>query len=216
MDAYSIHSNESARMIQYMLEKMELGTRPVPPQGTKPNAWTDADRELVRTLYPIGGTPEVRKHLPNRTVRAIQEQAALMHVSAPGRWSAEQDACIREHYTLQGGEAVAKMTGRTTFAVRRRAAILDVPADRHLSGKRKYKAQVNKPNPPKEKKFKPLTVMRARDKRPKVVPLQGEVDLSKAVYTIAEPFVDRRFMPDGPVASVVNPEQCRAWARTVR
>jgi hypothetical protein len=206
-------------VIEELLAKMEFGNRTLPPQGKKPTAWSQSDLAAVREHYPRGGSPEVLKHLPTpRTIRAIQEQAALMDLSAPGRWTRELDAIVLEHYTAKGADEVAILTGRTVFAVRRRAAALGIRADRSRAGVIRWAKQERKPNPakaaPKRQKINnpALTVMKPRDRKPKPAPWHGEVDMSRAKVTIAPPFVDRRFVPDGPVRSVVDSAQCRAWA----
>ena len=188
-----------------------------------PPPWSEADRQAVRTYYPLGGSPEVLKHLSiPRSNRSIQEQAALLNLSAPGRWTDELDNIIRARYTTEGAEVVAEQTGRTTLAVRRRAAILGVKADLHLSGLRRYQKHPKKPNPPKVKPKRArkannpgLTVMAKRDRAPQVR-LEGEPKItSDTKVTIAPPFVDRRFAPSGPVPRVVDSGRCRAWARAI-
>ena len=182
-----------------------------------PQPWSESDRTAVRTYYPLGGSLEVQRHLSvPRSIGSIQDQARLMGLSAPERyWTPAQDAIIIAHYTADGAEVVAEKTGRSVYSVRRRASLLKVPADRKRAGVIRWAKQERKPNPPKPRKVpKPLWVMRERDKRPKVVQLQGEARItSETRVTIAPPFVDRRFTPEGPVRRVVDSAQCRAWVR---
>lgn len=60
-----------------------------------------------------------------------------------------------------------------------------------------------------------LTVMRKSAKKPAQTPqLVGEPIITSAtIVTIAAPFVDRRFAPDGPVSRVVDSADCREWVR---
>jgi hypothetical protein len=179
--------------------------------------WSETDRAIVRTHYPLGGSFAVQRHLSvPRSIGSIHYQAQQMHLCAPERWTPEQDAVIVRFYTSQGGKFVAEQTGRSVLAVARRAAKLKIPADRSRAAAVRWEKQDRKPNPPKPRKVnKPLTVMRERDKQTKAVMLRGEADMSRAKVTIAPPFVDRRFVPDGPVRRVVDSSQCRAWAVSI-
>jgi hypothetical protein len=184
----------------------------------KPQPWSDADRAIVRTHYPLGGSIEVQQHLSMpRSIHSIQDQAQQMDLSAPERWTPALDAILVECYTSEGAKSVAEKTGRSVSSVCRRAAKLKVPADRSRAAAVRWAKQERKPNPPKARKVNaPMTVVRARDKRPKPVQLQGEARItSETRVTIAPPFVDRRFMPTGPVPRVVDAAKCRTWAQGV-
>ena len=117
----------------------------------KPRAWTDADLAALREHYPIGGSPAVKLHVAGRSTRAIQNQAHLMGLTTQCLWWDEAgDALVREHYTDKGAAAVSEMTGRTVLAVRRRAQVLGIKADKARAGRmrvEKLKKEKRMPKP---------------------------------------------------------------------
>ena len=197
--------------------KMQFGTRPQRNHGLKPNAWTAAECEAVRTHYLNGGATEVLKWV-NRSRHAINCQAAKLGVKTNLRaadhwgWSQDQDAALIRHYSAKGAEYVSGLTGRSVLAVRHRAAKLGVRADKSIAAKARYAVQPNKPNPAKRGPKPKGITLRDRNK-PRFEPMTGEPKITADTkITIAAPFVDRRWIPDH-VAHVVDSEDCRDWAR---
>lgn len=178
-------------------------------RGKKPPAWSEAEMAAIREHYNAGGSKAVLPFVPGRSIRAIQNQAHLMKLSAPKEmwWSAQEDALLREHYATKGGAAVGQMIGRTEMAVRHRAQVLKV---------RGSKAHMRKPPEEPKKRAPAPTVLRKTEKAKQEAPrLSGEPIITSATrVTIAPAFVDRRFAPSGPLPSVVDPEDCRDWARS--
>lgn len=177
-------------------------------RGKKPPAWSDAEMAAVREHYSAGGSKAVLPFVPGRSIRAIQNQAHLMKLSAPQEtwWSAQEDALLREHYATKGGAAVGQMIGRTEMAVRRRAQTLKV---------RGSKFHMRKPPKEPKKRAPAPTVLRKAAKVKQETPrLSGEAIITSTTrVTIAPAFVDRRFAPSGPPPRVVDSDACRDWAK---
>jgi hypothetical protein len=202
--------------IAELTAKMQHGTRPVKKQGIKPNAWTEAENAVMLKFYVTGGASAVMK-LVQRSRKAINCQAGKLGIKTTPRmaeweWSKDQDRAIIHHYQAKGGAYVVELTGRSIFAVRRRAAYLGIRADKSLAAKVRYAKQKQKPNPPKliaPKAGKKFTVM---PPKARFSPLVGEPRItSQTKITIAPPFVDKRWIPDH-VPSVVDSSKCRSWA----
>lgn len=183
-------------------------------QGVKPNAWTEAEDAVMHSRYPELGPTRIGPLLPGRTLKAIKLRAGQLNVKCRRyrEWSPESDEAIRLRYPSEGGNTLAAEQGVDPNIIRKRAERLGVKV-------------LNKPlPPPREKGAKAparhpkklaLTVMRKSAKKPAQTPrLAGEPIITSAtIVTIAAPFVDRRFAPDGPVSRVVDSAQCREWAK---
>ena len=177
-------------------------------RGKKPPAWSEAEMAAVREHYSAGGSKAVLPFVPGRSIRAIQNQAHLMKLFAPQEtwWSAQEDALLREHYATKGSAAVGQMIGRTEMAVRHRAQTLKV---------RGSKFHMRKPPKEPKKRAPASTVLRKSAKQPEPAPrLSGDPIITSATrVTIAPAFVDRRFVPTGPLPRVVDSQACRDWAK---
>ena len=182
-------------------------------QGAKPNEWTDAEDAVMHSRYPELGPTRIGPLLPGRTLKAIKLRAWTLRVKFKRyrEWSPELDESIRLRYPTEGGNALAAEHGVEPITIRKRAVQLGVKV-------------LSKPLPPREKgakaparhpKILALTVMRKSAKNPAQTPqLVGEPIITSAtIVTIAAPFVDRRFVPDGPVSRVVDSADCREWVR---
>ena len=188
------------------------GTRRV--QCVKPNSWTEAEDAVMHSRYPELGPTRIGPLLPGRTLKAIKLRAGQLNVRCKRyrEWSPESDEAIRARYPSEGGNTLAAEQGVDPNIIRKRAERLGVKV-------------LNKPlPPPREKgakaparhpKILALTVMRKSAKKPAQTPqLVGEPIITSAtIVTIAAPFVDRRFVPDGPVSRVVDSADCREWVR---
>jgi hypothetical protein len=165
--------------------------------------WTGAENALMLEHYQSGGVAQMRQMLLTRTPQAIHAQAAKLGLSILAEfWSAEQDEAVRRHLPSLGPVAVGAMVGRTPGAVRARASRLGVRAEK-------------RPREPKPKPPPPIRAMRKSAAKP--VPVRGPVGdpiiTAETRVTIAPTFVDRRFLPDGPVPRVVDSAECRGWVR---
>jgi hypothetical protein len=201
--------------IEELTAKMQHGTRKLPPQGKKPNAWTPDEDAILREHYPLGGYAAVTSRL-ERTEKAVCMRAKLLGIRSgknpTKEWTMAEDHLLRKHYEAHGGAYVAQLTGRTVISVRYRASKLGVNADKSLAGKIRRRVQLDKA---RERRHGPkMTVVKAKEK-PKVKQWEGEAVITKDTkITIAAPFVDKRWLPD-VVKRVVNANECRAWATQV-
>lgn len=166
--------------------------------------WTEAELDTLRRVYPTGGIQAALREL-NRPRKSIFNKVSELKLPNLERWTPEQDDILREHYDELGAAAVGKMLGRSTRAIRQRAMKIGVRADLSAACKRRKpssRAQVLATAPAfAVPRFKPA-------------PLQGEPRItSKTKVTIAPPFVDRRFVPTGPIPRVVDSSSCREWAK---
>jgi hypothetical protein len=194
---------------------MELGNRPAARQGAKPNAWTAAEDAVMHQHYPVGGWAAVEPLLPGRSRKGVYLRAATLNLHSHlgrGKWTPAEDAVLVAHYTDKGAAHIAEQIGRTVLSVRYRASFLGIQADRARAGRARVAAVKREKV---IKGAKNLTYFPPKAKRkPTAIALQGEARITSATkITIAPPFVDRRFLPDGPVPSVVDSGQCRDWAR---
>jgi hypothetical protein len=48
--------------------------------------WVEREDNIMRALYPSGGSTAVAGKLPHRTKRAIEGRARALELRAPGRW----------------------------------------------------------------------------------------------------------------------------------
>lgn len=197
-----------------VIAKMDLSGRKVGAQGAKPNEWTDAEDALMHARYPELGPTRMVALLPGRTMKGIKFRAWKLRVKFKrySEWSPELDEAIRARYPSEGGNTLAAEQGVDPNIIRKRAERLGVKV-------------LNKPLPPpmekgakvlaRHHKKLALTVMRKSAKKPAQTPrLAGEPIITSAtIVTIAAPFVDRRFVPDGPVSRVVDSADCREWVR---
>jgi hypothetical protein len=172
--------------------------------GEKRTAWSDAEKALMTQHYIARGAVFLAAQLPGRTLIAIHQQAKVMGLKTQSEcWTAEQDELIRQHLPSAGAVAVSAMVGRTPGAVRARASRLKVRAERPIRRKERS------PRVPA-----PTVLRKAAKQKAEPQPLQGEARITSATrVTIAPAFVDRRFVPTGPVPRVVDSAQCRDWAR---
>lgn len=179
------------------------------------NYWTPDECEIVRQHYPAGGSAEVLKLLPNRTLKAVQGQARRLGLPMRAKnWPAEHDELLRQHYRARGGLVVAEMTGRSVVAVQTRARILGVRADRAAEASRRMLAKTTQNNVPHAQTRIGGPALQVKRERVKSRPmLTGDAIItSETKVTIAPPFVDRRWLPD-VVVRVVDSSECREWAR---
>ena len=183
-------------------------------QGAKPNEWTDAEDAVMHSRYPELGPTRIGPLLPGRTLKAIKLRAGQLNVRCKRyrEWSPESDEAIRARYPTEGGNALAAEHGVEPITIRKRAVQLGVKVIvKPLPPPRQKGAK----SPARHPKKLALTVMRKSAKKPAQTPrLAGEPIITSAtIVTIAAPFVDRRFVPDGPVSRVVDSAQCREWAK---
>ena len=183
-------------------------------QGAKPNEWTDAEDAVMHSRYPELGPTRIGPLLPGRTLKAIKLRAGQLNVRCKRyrEWSPESDEAIRARYPTEGGNALAAEHGVEPITIRKRAVQLGVKVIvKPLPPPRQKGAKA----PARHPKKLALTVMRKSAKKPAQTPrLAGEPIITSAtIVTIAAPFVDRRFVPDGPVSRVVDSAQCREWAK---
>jgi hypothetical protein len=196
------------------MQKAEVVPAKVRKVGKKPNAWTQYELNVLADHYLTGGAVEVSKRI-NRSKKAIQTQAGLMGLAMirADWWTAEEDDFLKANYFQKGGIYVSQQLGRSPTAVRKRAVVLGVPADKHRTAVGRYAEQKVKPNPSKKGIGPKMTVVRERDKKASAPKLEGEpIVTADTKVTIAPPFVDRRWLPDS-VVRVVDPDNCREWAR---
>jgi hypothetical protein len=176
---------------------------------SKGRIWTEADLDVVREHYPVGGSHAVIRLLKDTTVRSIQNQAHLLGLKAPPPkpfWTEEEDTTLRTYYAAKGSTVVGKMIGRTAGAVRRRAIVLNV-----VGTNKRPRLDLRMPPKPKPN---PIKALRKNDRKPATRGFVGEaVITSETRVTICPAFVDTRFKPGGPVCSVVDSDECRPWAR---
>jgi hypothetical protein len=204
-----------SQTIADLAAKMELGTLPVRKQGIKPNAWTEAENQILREGYPQGGSVAVMHLLHRRTRKGVNCQAAKLGLRNVNNvriqdWTEAQLAGVRDHYTAKGARYVSDLIGRSVFAVRHKAADMGIPADKSLAGKVRHEQQ-RKPTPPKPRHGPKMVVMRKPEKKPAHGFTGEEIRTRNTKITIAPPFVDKRWASEH-VPSVVDSEQCRAWA----
>lgn len=183
-------------------------------QGAKPNEWTDAEDAVMHSRYPELGPTRIGPLLPGRTLKAIKLRAGQLNVRCKRyrEWSPELDESIRLRYPSEGENALAAEHGVEPITIRKRAERLGVKVlSKPLPPPRQKGAKVLARHP----KILALTVMRKSAKKPAQTPqLVGEPIITSAtIVTIAAPFVDRRFVPDGPVSRVVDSADCREWVR---
>ena len=183
-------------------------------QGAKPNEWTDAEDAVMHSRYPELGPTRIGPLLPGRTLKAIKLRAGQLNVRCKRyrEWSPESDEAIRARYPTEGGNALAAEHGVEPITIRKRAVQLGVKVIvKPLPPPRQKGAKA----PARHPKKLALTVMRKSATKPAQTPrLVGEpIITSKTIVTIAAPFVDRRFVPDGPVSRVVDSAECREWVR---
>lgn len=186
-------------------------------QGIKPNAWTKSEDALMREHFPATGANVLVDLLPRRTRKAILDHAGRIGLTSPKGWTPEQDAVLLEHYTEHGSDYCVALTGRTALAVRQRARRLGLQGDHSRCGR--LGAEARKAKYPQKPKREPKSIRFRRLERGLVRPaapkLAGEPIITPAtVYTIAPPFVDRRWLPD-TVARVVDSGAARPWAAAV-
>lgn len=83
------------------------------------NGWTPVENDLIRQLYPDGGTDACAKVIPNRTAVAIQNQATKLGIGHSRRklWTDEERAEL--HRTFPQGQSVcmAALPGRKWKAI---------------------------------------------------------------------------------------------------
>lgn len=183
-------------------------------QGAKPNEWTDAEDAVMHSRYPELGPTRIGPLLPGRTLKAIKLRAGQLNVRCRRyrEWSPESDDAIRARYPTEGGNALAAEHGVEPITIRKRAERLGVKVlSKPLPPPRQKGAKVLARHP----KILALTVMRKSATKPAQTPrFVGEPIITSAtIVTIAAPFVDRRFVPDGPVSRVVDSAECRPWAK---
>ena len=183
-------------------------------QGVKPNSWTEAEDAVMHSRYPELGPTRIGPLLPGRTLKAIKLRAGQLNVRCKRyrEWSPESDEAIRARYPSEGGNALAAEHGVEPITIRKRAVQLGVKVIvKPLPPPRQKGAKA----PARHPKKLALTVMRKSAKKPAQTPqLVGEPIITSAtIVTIAAPFVDSRFAPDGPVSRVVDSAQCRPWAK---
>lgn len=183
-------------------------------QGVKPNSWTEAEDAVMHSRYPELGPTRIGPLLPGRTLKAIKLRAGQLNVKCMRyrEWSPESDEAIRARYPSEGGNTLAAEQGVDPNIIRKRAERLGVKVlSKPLPPPRQNGAKVLARHPKKLA----LTVMRKSAKKRAQAPrLVGEPIITSAtIVTIAAPFVDRRFVPDGPVSRVVDSADCREWVR---
>ena len=208
--------DKMSQNIAELTAKMQHGTRKPPPQGKKPSEWTDKENAVIREHYASGGANAVMVFV-QRSRKAVNCQAAKLGITTSQRqfeweWTKAQDQVVIENYTLRGGAYVAGVVKRSVYAVRRRAAVLGVKADKSLAARVRYEKLEKKPNPPKKPRHGPkMTVMQNYTKI-KYAPMAGApIITADTKVTIAPPFVDRRWLVE-VAPNVVDSAQCGAWA----
>jgi hypothetical protein len=123
-------------------------------------------------------------------------------------WTKEQDKIILTHYRQKGAPLCAELTGRSIGGVRQRASRLGVEYNKRQPDPRKCRKANRREG---YGKGPAMTVMPAKKPSTK---LEGEATNPNNVKVQrSKPFVDTRFTPVGPVPRVVDPAQCRAWAK---
>jgi hypothetical protein len=132
-------------------------------------------------------------------------------------YTAADDAYLAANYAKHGAQAVADALGRTKMGVMRRACVLRISADPHRKNPNKG------PRKPRLQGYKPSQEIKIKGKGPAMTVMGTKIRAAQFVgepkitaetrVTIARPFVDTRFVPVGPVPRVVDPAQCRGWAK---
>jgi hypothetical protein len=56
--------------------------------------WTEAEDEIVRREYKIGGAAAARRALPHRSANAISQRAIVLNVSSPHVWSERDEKLL--------------------------------------------------------------------------------------------------------------------------
>ena len=96
---------------------------------TSNNRWSEEEDDIIRKYYPIGGTKEVQKYLPNRTSQTISIRANRIKDVNPNKakWSEEEDDIIRKYYSTGGKKEAQKyLPNRTLKAIENRASALNI------------------------------------------------------------------------------------------
>lgn len=175
--------------------------------------WTEAEDALMREHYRSCSTAMMREMLPARSRKGINLRACVLGLTDTLRdWTPEQDAVLREHYRALGAAAVGQMIGRSVLAVRGRASVLGVKADKH------------RPMPQRAKKTRlekaTKVVIRARKPRPAVAikpaaPMVGEpIITSDTRVTLCPHGRDMRYAVDS-APRAIDSRECREWAKAL-
>lgn len=205
-------------MIKELVAKMELGNGTVPKQGKKPSQWSAEEDAILRKYFPTHGSKKVTE-LTGRTRKAISNRCAVLGVKSadPQRnWTKEEDDQIRANYELHGGNWLAERLNRSPIAVRSRAATLGVKADKSARAVERKRKAMEKAREARQAQFR--VAPRAKEPTFKIKALERlgpDIITAETKVTIATPFVDRRWVPER-IERVVDPGQCREWAKVAR
>jgi len=187
----------TAKSIKIRAQKLHVGC----VLRAKAGFWTPDRLAVLREHYPAKGAVWVADQL-GCGPKTVEDKCSRLKVRRVRNAHAiERDEAIRKHYADLGTEAIAQMFGIPASSVRRRAAQLKVKADR------------SRPKPRRANQTPTTVVLRKSAKKPAALTKQ-EVDRTPAKSTgKCKPFVDRRWLPDGPVPRVVDSAECRPWAK---
>lgn len=187
-------------------------------QGIKPNAWTEAENDLMREHYPTGGAEAVMLYV-TRSKKAIRMHAEVLGITTshgPAPWTPEQEAVVREKYFDLGAQAVGKLIGRTAWGVRKYAEKLGVRGNKARDGMKHQRqlAMAKKQAARRHENLKPLRVVEPA-MRIKESPLKGEAINHPAMkFTVCPSGEDMRYRVTS-APSVVDSRECRDWAKEV-
>lgn len=91
--------------------------------------WTPAEDAILRRMYPRATTPArvagLKAALPRRTWHAIRVRAARLHLLKKPKWTAAEEATLRELWPDYAAEKIRReLPGRSWEAIERRASEL--------------------------------------------------------------------------------------------
>lgn len=93
-------------------------------------AWPEAEEEILRRLYPVGGTAACLPHLPGRSKEAIRHRASQLEIRCPSNrrgnaWKPEEIDVLERLYLKRGWQAVQKeLPHRNENAIKSKAVEL--------------------------------------------------------------------------------------------
>ena len=111
-----IPNNELAELIPNRTEKA-IVVRARQLQLTGPRGhyqkWTDEEIAILKEYYPKEGL-KVAERLPNRTWRAVRQEAKELGVNTRRHfWTEEEDNILREHYPHEGSKTIQYLPNHT-------------------------------------------------------------------------------------------------------